>query len=318
MSLRWTTDELLVAIRELGRIPDADPNATDAKLLAEANRQLSRVFVPAVRKARSDYYITHEDQALVAKQQEYPVPSRSVGSSVRAVLWVDSAKRKHELPPVPLTELYSYSETAGWPTRYTIRDDRIVLLPAPASALGTLRLVFEYRPSELVLVTNASSVAGVSVTGGSYAFTKSDGAGFAGAYSSPTTQRLDVIGGTPPFSTRIYNALMSAVTFLIVPDTNTNVPVVGDWICFTGQTVIPQIPAELHALLALRTAAQYLLPIDPTFAAVLKADFDQDFAGQISLLVPRQIGRQMKMKSSNSLMRRSSRRGRGSFGDWTP
>lgn len=164
MAQTWDTDELLVAIRSDARLADDDPAATDAILLAEATRIMHSLYVPAVRVARADYYVTEAHIPLVADRRNYPIPHRAATSSVRKIrlINVSDPRQEHELKPAVIEDLPSYYRTRpGVPTHYAIRDDRIEVFPTPIGATHALRVTFEYRPGQLV--SSADAVMGLFV-----------------------------------------------------------------------------------------------------------------------------------------------------------
>jgi hypothetical protein len=325
----WTTDELLDDIREQGRIADDDPDATDAKLLAQADKQLKTRFVPMLRKARSEWYVTFEDQALVAGQAEYRIPSRAATSSIRTVLWYDASGNRYVCNPRTLSDQHATARISGRPGSYTIQDDRIVLMPKPSSAIGTLRIYYERRPSTLVPTSSAYAlVAGVD--GLAYDITTTPGSMYlTTGTTNPATfgiaegGLIDVIKAKPPFSACFTDIEVVAIAHVLTAyliqfdyDSATmQLPSPGDYLCNAGETVIPQLPPELHPLLSLVTAAQYLKPIDPAAAQELMVDFEARKLELGHILAPRQQGQQMKIRGGSSL-RRSSVRGGGTFGDW--
>lgn len=316
--LDWTTTGLLAQIRALGRIPDSDPDATDANLLLEAQRQVELTFLPLVHRARGEYYMSRYDQAFVAGQDEYRIPKRAVGCTVRTVLWILSSGVEIELPPVPLTDRHLYKPSQGVPCVYGIDDDRVVIMPKPSSAsIGTLRIVYERRPGMLVLSSTAAQITAVSTVSGNYHLTIPNVANLA---ASTVGTLLDVVSATPPFTLVMQDAAVavsSGTTRDLTPTNQDRLPEVGDWVCSQAETVLPPLPAELHPALALATAAEYLRPISPGDAGVLDARLDKAIEALRPLIQPRQIGRGMKIKSTSSGMRRTTRR-RGGFSDWRP
>lgn len=313
MALSYTSTELLASIREQGRIPDESPDATDAKLLLMANRQMEQVFVPLVRKARAEWYQAYEDQTIVAGTSEYRIPSRATTSSVRTVLWIDSSGVHRELAPVPLTDRHLYPPTRGVPAVYTIVDDSVALLPTPSSALGTLRIVFERRPGQIVPVSQSAVVATVVSATTPYSYTlTSVGADLV----TPIGSLVDFQDPKAPFSLRVMGMTLTGLG-----NTGTGAGRtirVGDYFTVAETNVIPCLPPELHSLLALATAAEWLLPIDPQMSSVLSARLAQGLSDLGTLLSPRQQGRQQKLKSTSSRLRRGGRRGRNFLSGWHP
>lgn len=328
MAESWTTTELLADIRQQGRIPEDDPDATDAALLSEADHQLKTIFVPAIRKARADWYSAFEDQALVAGQSAYRIPHRAATSSVRTVLWYDSAGNRFECFPVPMTDQHGSATRRGRPAYYAIEDDRVRLIPAPSSAMGTLRIYYERRPSTLVVEDDALQVSTSVDTDLDEYYVTTGTANPASLFSAG--DKVDLIKADPPFSacftgkaiTSIAGPIATIYIITLAYDdvtmqlgSGTGPTDLTDWLCQTGETVIPQIPPELHPLLALATAAQYLRPIDPDAYNTAMNDFTARFTEAVKLLSPRQQGRQQKMRGGSMLRRSSSRRG-GTFDDF--
>lgn len=316
MAQTWTTTELLADIRAQMRLPDDDPDATNAVLLAEATRQLHTKFVPLVRKVREEYYQVYEDQALSAGVSDYPVPSRAAMSSVRAVLVVDPDGNVNPLHPKPNSDRHDYVGGTGSPSHYAFVDDQVVLLPAPATSTDSLRIVYELRPSSLILPTQCDSLATVAD------FTSEDPPYYVLTFTDNNTWTvgtyLDIIRATPPFSVAMLGCTWDETLVFGLytrDDATQRVPRVGDYICNSGESPVPQIPAELHPVLAKATAAAYMAPIDLDLSKRLKDEVESELATATALMSPRQQGRQIKIRSRNSPLRRGAR-GRGTFGDW--
>lgn len=317
----YTTSGLLAAIRAEGSIPDEDPDATDAKLLLAADRVYDRVFVPAVRKAVSDFYVTSSYLTITAGTAEYRVPHRAVTSSVRAVVVQDTGGREYPLVPLPLADRHNfYPSSQSFPSYYCLADDKIVLLPTPNNSSQTLRIVHEYRAGKLILPADAaliSAVAAPVVTDDTALYV----VGTSGTFDPTDPTPCDVVDHLAPFSVigfdGSFDGSVPVIGATLELNTRYQAPVAGNYICPVGETPIPQIPAELHGLLALYTAGWYLMPTDPSTGQNLISQAQASLTDALALLSPRQIGRQMKIKSESSLLRRGARFG-GGFGDWRP
>jgi hypothetical protein len=301
-----------------------DPDFTDSELIAVANRVMERRFVPLIRKVRADYYVTWEDQDIVADQQDYRIPVRSTTNSVRNVVWVDDTGRERVLDPVALTDRHMYATTRGYPTAYAVQDDYLVLLPAPSAATGTLRVYFERRPSTLILIDpgepEVTPPSTVRIT--DFALNDPPTTGlvtFDGDASSFEDVPVDVVRHKPPFSLAIRDGEYTTPFLLQVLSLNSwdRAPEAGDFLCLSGETPIPQIPPEMHPLLALATAAEAIRPLDAQAAGLLMVDYQDGMNEAVKLLQPRQQGRQQKLKNTSSMLRRGMRVvGGGTFSDW--
>lgn len=313
----YTTAGLLEAIRAEGSIPQEDPNATDAKLLSLADRVMDRFFVPAVRIAIADFYVTHQDQDVEAGVSEYTIPHRAVTNSVRSVVYVDSSGNQFPLAPVALTDRYKFGTATGVPSRYTIRDHAVVVMPIPANTTGTLRIVYEYRPNALVLMTRAAVITGITeLSALSYQVSTT------GDFDPTDPTDCDVIAGRAPFSVLAFDAEFDGSVPIIGAGLEfSSVPVIlpqaGDYICQLGETVVPQLPAELHSSLALVCAGWYLKATSPDEAQELLAEGKEALKMVQQTLASRQKGEQKKIKPSQSMLRRGFSGG-GGFNDWRP
>jgi hypothetical protein len=318
----WTTTELLAQIRDDARLADDDPEATDAILLRRATRILQDSYAPAVRNVRGDYYVTVARIALASGRAGYPIPRRAVTSSVRRVRVLDANRRVvNELMPVSLEDI-SRDASAACPSHYSIADERILVWPLPNAATYTIEVMFEYRPSQLVLPAAAFTAlyAFTSATR-THTLTCSADAGI------DVGERFDVVATDAPFSTPLLDAEASSVTSGDTVIATTNYMGVQEdlgysaataqlYLCNAGETPIPQIPAELHPCLAMHTAAEFLIPIDPAGAQQLKLSADEKMARALSAMQPRKQGQQTKMRPRVRFVNVAGGvRGRNTFGD---
>lgn len=317
MAQSWTTTELLAAIREDGRIPDDTPDATDVKLLRLADRILATRFVPVIRKARSEYYVSYKTISLTAERAAYNIPIQAATNSVREVFLVDSSGREYELSPATLADRHGFTSRPGTPQKYAILDDQVVLLPAPQSSTQwTLKIVFEARPSTLVLPESCATIAtktrmSATVMG----LTASNISPGTFATGLALNAYVDIVKATPPFSVLFYSAQWTATVSLTpqwTVDGDTYRGEVGDYLCTRGESPVPHLPPEGHPTLAYAVIAEWLRPIDEQGCASFEAKTEAGLLELSSVLSPRQQGRQIKMRGS-SLMRRGSV-GRGNGG----
>ncbi len=132
---------------------------------------------------------------------------------------------------------------------------------------------------------------------------------------------LDVITADNPFSSYMQDAAFTAITTVYTMTTSGSdrfLPTSGKaWLCNIGETPIPQLPPELHPALSIATAAVYLRTVDPAMSNALMEELKGMQENLQDLITPRQVGRQQKLKSTSSMMRRGTRR-RSSFGNWRP
>lgn len=240
------TTALLASVRQRAMLPDS-PSAgtTDTDLLRYATEELQSRLTPWLLRVREEYLVDTQETAVVAGQAAYRVPSRAVGGKLRDVVLV-RGRNLRSLPRLAPEDVEFLPE-AGQPQAFLMRGANVVLVPAPDSAGDTLRLTYHRRPARLVLpeeVATASSVVGDAVTA-----TGTLPAGFTNG------ALVDVVRGTSPFEVVAAGVALAdvGVTTFTLSDVEA-----GDYVCLTGTSPVPQVPEELHVLLAQQVAAKVL------------------------------------------------------------
>ncbi len=318
MAQTFNTTALLAQIRKQARLADDDTEATDAILLESATQILQSKYAPAVRAVRSDYYVIPKRIALEAGRPSYNIPHRAVTSSVRRVRLLDSTGRELPMAQVPFEDIVA-SVQGPCPSVYAILDDRIAVSPVPNAAAYSLEIVFEYRPAQLVLTS-----AAYPITVGAAYDSDTHVLGFSGPPGLALNTVVDVVRATAPFSSPIIDGVVADrgfgnAVYEITPFCGEHAPLgiaVGDYMCLAGESPVPQIPAELHPILAKHTAADWLLPIDPAGAVAIQSEADRDMERALKAMAPRKQGVQQRMRPRvRSVMTSGQRGGRGTFGD---
>ena len=232
---------------------------------------------------------------MVSGTASYRMPTRSVGGALRDVVWVDSGGTP-QLPP--LRQLSSDEPEAimaqeGTPYAYYLRNYHVVLVPTP-NVSGTLRMPYYARPNRLVPVASAAPILTVEALPTGVRVTV---ASTATSLSFVSAERLDVVRATPAFETCVVNSPNvnpdnpgggDPITFDFTQEGDT--AEVGDYLCLPGESPVPQVPVELHGLLAARTSRRLLKAVgDPDWQA-LDADVADLELRARSVLTPRVSG----------------------------
>ena len=130
----------------------------------------------------------------------------------------------------------------------------MVLVPSPSQS-GTLRLEYHRRPSALVTTSAVATIS--SINGARTVITTTA--------TIPSTIvsgiSVDVVDNTPGFKTLVMDATTTATTSGTTITLTAALPssvAAGDYVCLAGESPVPQIPVELHPLLAQRTKAAAL------------------------------------------------------------
>lgn len=245
--MAWTSEDLVAAIKRFALIPTAQSTFTTSDFLAIANEELQTYVVPLVTSQREDYFIAHYDVILQDNVIEYRLPTRAVGQALRDVVLITPQNQIKVFPRIAREDL----DGAGH--GFYLDGNILVLViddPAKVSQLGTsLRMTYHLRPNTLVLTTAVGTVSGVNT--GTKQVTVSGASFSSGSF--------DMVRGRSGFEClaidRDATVAGSTLTFSVALPAEL---AVGDVIALPGESNYPQIPLELHPLLARRSALRCL------------------------------------------------------------
>jgi hypothetical protein len=146
------------------------------------------------------------------------------------------------------------TDNTGTPYAYYTRNYHVRLVPVP-NVTGTLSMPYYARPNKLVQPSEAVTIAAASNAGSAWTF---QFLGTPPAALEAGLRQVDVVRGTPGFETLVENT--RCLVTEVAPSNYTyelssNATIAeGDYICVPGQAPVPQVPVEMHGLLAVRAA----------------------------------------------------------------
>jgi hypothetical protein len=252
MAFSFTADDLITSIKKRGRVPTSQTTFTNANLLTLADQELEVGLLPQIMKNREDYYLHETDIDVVSGKSQYRIPKRAIGGKVKSVCLVESNGDENPLEKIDYENRIYYTNAAN-PVFY-IKNNSIVIVPEPDTTLAaqTLRVSYFIRPSSLVLESSAATITAIN--------TNTNEVTVSAVPSTITASTpIDFVrsdGGFECLDIDVTPTGLTSTTF-----TFSSLPTdleVGDYICLAGETPIPQIPAELHTVLALRVTVTVL------------------------------------------------------------
>lgn len=281
MTIDHTTTALVAGIKRRGFIPAGSGlSATD--ILAYATDELES-YIPALLKSiREEYLIASLDIAV--SSGTVVAPERAVGAALRTISWVLTDDRDRPLPRIEPENAGCFTGQHGDPVGYMFEGNNIILLPAPTS--GTLRLTYQQRPGVLVLPESCARVTSLNGGGGS------DVTVTPAQTSWADDLLLDVVSAAPNFPALAIDATATgaSTTALNFDGGQPTGLAIGDYVCLAGETCIPQIPTEVHGLLAQAAAHAIANATGSQRVATIKAKLDAVEAQTKVLLSPRSDG----------------------------
>lgn len=268
MGFDYTTTNLIADISRKCFIPTSQVTFSIPDLLAMADEELQIGVVPLVMRTREEYFVAYKDTTITGTENGFDLPPRAIGGVLREVTIIqnpDSADTPNErkIPQLAAEDApynNNFNNFLGLQSFY-LRNNQVILSPN-ASAFGggiLLRQYYFLRPNKLVQVNQTSQI--VSITN-NVATVNVIPAGFGSGLFQISS---DVVKSIPGFGLLAMDETVTCnTTDLTITFTNnlstygSNGIQVGDYICLAGETPIPQIPVELHTLLAQRTAVKIL------------------------------------------------------------
>jgi hypothetical protein len=287
----YTASYLLASLRRRGMIPTASEESWDEdSLLAMCSEEIQTYIAALMMGAREEWFVKAHDVATVSGTQSYDLPPRSVMSDLRQVLvgsdpnWIVVQRIE---PKQAYGAYYGYSNSyTGYATGYYLQDTQLVLI-SPAASGQTLRMLYFRRPNRVVAESQCGRITAIS--GNAVTIDSADV-----PTDFDTSATFDFIKATPGFDTLAMDQTISAIntgtgvmTFVSTPPATLRV---GDYVALAGTSPIPQIPVELHPLLAQRVVVKVLeADGDPKLPMAQRA-LEEQRASALTLLTPRTQG----------------------------
>lgn len=239
----YTTSDLITLVKLLGHVPQSQSTFTPTDILTLADFELRTAIAAQLKQVDEGYWqvATEYDQD---SSGQYSMPGDAVASST----YVLQIRNGQAIWPVS-RQAVSEQTTTDYPSvanyAFFIRSNTINVLPAAFD--GVLRITYERRPSKLVTVTSCAQVSSIV---GQVITVSSVPSGWV------IDDDLDLQAAQPQFD------ILGSVTISNISGTDITVTgdistlSVGDFLCLSGQTCVPQIPVEFHQLLAQRVVCK--------------------------------------------------------------
>jgi hypothetical protein len=295
-AIDYTTTQLIVNLKRRAMVPTAQNLFSTQDFLDVLNETLKETIIPTVKSVNEEYFVTYTDTAFVSGTAAYDIPSAALGGALRNVTTVDSSGEESKLSRIEPETLGSGLRPNG----FYVQDNQVVVYPTPTQA-GTLRMRYERRTNELVATSSAGQVSVVGATTVTLSTIPS---------SWTTSTKVDAIAATPHFKLLGSNVTITNIASTVLTLSVPSGLAIGDWICPTGQSVIPQIPVEAQPLLCQAAALRCLKNMSDEAAQREKDTYAEMKADFLKLITPRVEGEARKVNNSSGVWAYAGR-GRG-------
>lgn len=253
--MSYFTEDLLTSIKLRSFAPISQATFDDTNLLSMAYEELELKLVSDLIGVREDFFLTSEQQSIVANKSHYTIPARSIGGALKDVKFLDAnGNVKSRFPRIDVARRGDYALT-GEPEAYYFEGDEIVLVPTPVSSIGSVEMHFPAKPSKLVLTSECAKITGKSEAAGLATFTINNNL----SLTLSVGDYVDFLSSKAPFKLWSYKAQITAITDITIDVATADVlgqdgatiePEINDYICPTDCANIPQIPTAFHPVLA--------------------------------------------------------------------
>ncbi len=288
----YLASNLLADIKRRGQIPEtSDGSYGTEDILAFASDEIQGYMTTLLQSVREEWFVRSLDYTLGSSQVNFNIPARSVGSSLRQVLMGSAPNNwiilRRVEPKQSYNAYYGLTPTtfgnSGFGPAYIFENTHIKLLSASYGG-PTLRIMYFLRPNRLVLETACGLITNIDTN--AKQVTVSD---------APTTftdgTSYDFIKSQPGFDTldfdKVADITGNVLTFADALPTDL---AVGDYVALAGESPIPQLPVELHQLLAQRVVTKILESAGDPKVEIARAMCESQRAEALILITPRSVG----------------------------
>lgn len=259
MAFYYTADELIKSVKMRASVPTSQNRFKDEDFLRFANEEMALGLVPSILRNHEDYFLISEDVAIETDKTRYSIPYRSIGNKLRELSFVDSNGEVFEMTRIGVGDVPFYTRQTSNPVyAYYVSNNEVCLVPEKVSLpLGAyLRFSYYIRPNSLVLLKNVGIISAIDRTTGVLQLSQMPEDFNASAL-------MDLVQIKSP-----HKCIGLEITPLSVNSTSKTITLaledipselaVGDHITKATESAIPQVPSDMHMVLAHRVATRLM------------------------------------------------------------
>jgi hypothetical protein len=267
MAKVMTSDDLIRSLKRRALIPTDQSTFSNEDFLEILNEEMDTGILPYLLEQHEEHLVTFTElSADLTPPFEYAVPYRAIGNKLRDIALIDGAGNPYELSRASLEEISDYSSFSTIDNNgvFYMEGNKVVFMNLNGTASDKIRMYFYLRPSTMVLEKEAGKITAIAAGGTETVITLDN---FPEKYAN--NPLFDIVGSRSPnklkkfdISAASVNRNTKSVTILneLLPDDLE----VGDYLCQAEESPVPQIPTELHPILAQRGAVYCLESLGDT------------------------------------------------------
>lgn len=321
-----TSSSLIDTIKREGMIPTSQNTFSDDDFLAMANQEMKIGLVPSIMLNHEEYLVVDSpDITIIPNKSNYPIPYRAVGNKFREAFFKDTNGNLR-----PMTRIspdnrpyYQQSTLQAHFVYFYIKGNEIILVPdVGPTPVGSIMFSYWLKPNDLVSETRVSTITAITagLTTTTYTVDQipqnlqsfvQDGVILTGF---SLNSKLDLLQRRPGHRTIVFD-----ISPTIIDTTNKTITfntsdissdtIIGDYLAFAGESIIPQVPSDLHDILAHRVMMRAVQALGDTQAYQTASAKLAEMEKNTSILIDnRSEGNPQKVNNIRGLLRNSKLR----------
>jgi hypothetical protein len=264
MSRVLTSSKLIDSIRKRGMLPTDTATYTDDDILSVINEEIDVGLLTTLLSVHENHLLFRENFSLSGDR--YAIPYRAIGNKLREVSIVNTDGSVSELSQIGIGDLSDYRTgnlRYGSGGLFYVEGNEVVILINSDNAGGSsLRMHYYLRPSTLVAEKQTGIITSINRTTGVITLSS-----FPDNFA--TIPMMDFVGHRSP--NKIYSIDKAPISVDMNTKTVTfnvnDIPkelIVGDYVCKYEESPVPNVPTEMHPLLAQRSIVHILEALGDT------------------------------------------------------
>jgi hypothetical protein len=284
MSDVLTSNSLVSSIKRRAHVPENQSTFNFNDFLEFANEELRLALVPSLMSLNEDFLLFEQEVDLVPNKNEYTIPSRAVGNKLRDVQKKFVEGSYGEMTRISIGERFAdsndgYSQNSL--STFYVKNNKVVL-QGSNSYTGKLVFIYYIKPSRLVAENRIGVIKGINRATGEIVLDK-----IPSVFN--TNAKYDLYKSDSPNSIlkidlSLASINTSTLTVIFNASEISEEVQIGDHVSLAGECIIPQVPSDIHPMLAQLVACRVLESQGDTEGlqnALLKLKQMQDASGII-------------------------------------
>jgi len=259
------SSKLIKSIKRKAMIPEDQDTFDTEDFLEMINEEIQMHALPHLLTVHEEYLVYPIDIPVVEGQNAYDIPYRAVGNKLRDAHYIDAnGDILREMSRISLEELadHQYYNDSNYTGLFYVQNNKVIIIGTAPQQNASIRMYIYLSPSDLVEEKFTGKITSIDRNTGIISVDN-----FPNDFS--TVMEFDFVTHKNP------NSLVSFNTEVISTDITTKSITmdvanisddlkVGDYVCKVEETPVPQLPSELHPVLAQRVAIACLESLNDT------------------------------------------------------